>query len=119
VENSKRIAGLLGPSIIAITISEALNAHIWAANTAPVIYLNGTLLFIAGLSIIRTHNHWFRGWPVIITLVGWFILLLGLFRMFTPGLFLLGVQNTSTIMVSITPLVLCAIGIYLTCKAYS
>ena len=32
--NSKNIAGLIGPSLVAITISEMLNVHIWAANTA-------------------------------------------------------------------------------------
>lgn len=38
--------------MIAIATSEALNAHIWVANIAPAVYLNGTLLFIAGLAIV-------------------------------------------------------------------
>ena len=67
--NSKYIAGFIGPTLIALALSEALNLHIWAVNIAPVTYLNGTLLFIAGLSIIRAHNYWISGWPVIITLV--------------------------------------------------
>lgn len=117
--NSKHIAGLVGPTIIALTISEAINAHIWANNIAPVIYLNGSILFVAGLSIVRAHNHWIRGWPVIVTLVGWFVILLGLFRMFAPELFLRGVQNTSTSTVIVAPMILCVIGIFLTFKAYS
>ena len=32
--NSKIIAGLIGPSIVAITLSETVNIHIWAGNTA-------------------------------------------------------------------------------------
>ena len=33
--NSKNIAGLLGPSLIAITLSEMANIHIWAGNYKP------------------------------------------------------------------------------------
>jgi hypothetical protein len=84
MENSKHIAGLLGPSIIAVTISEALNAHIWVTNIAPAIHFNGAVLFIVGLTIVCAHNHWIRSWTVIVTLVGWFVMLLGLFRMFAP-----------------------------------
>ena len=61
--NSKQIAGLICPTLIAFTTSEAMNLHIWAPNIAPVTYLNGTLLFVAGLSIIRVHNYWTRSWP--------------------------------------------------------
>jgi hypothetical protein len=118
MENSKRIAGLLGPTIIAMTISEALNAHIWADNIAPAIHFNGSLLFVVGLSIVRAHNHWIRGWPVIVTLVGWFVIFLGLFRMFAPELYLQSVRNTSEIMAIASAMILCPIGIYLTFKAY-
>jgi hypothetical protein len=118
MENSRHIAGLLGPSIIAMTLSEALNAHIWVANIAPVIYFNGSVLFIAGLSIVHAHNRWIRSWPVIVTLVGWFVMLLGLFRMFAPELYLQGVQNASDMMTISSAIMLCPIGIYLTFKAY-
>jgi hypothetical protein len=118
MENSKRIAALLGPGIIAITLSEALNAHIWAANIAPVVHFNGAVLFVAGLSIVRAHNHWIRAWPVIVTLVGWFAMLVGLLRMFAPELYLQGVQNTSAAIVISQATGFCLIGIYLTVKAY-
>ena len=51
---------------------------------APLIYLNGLLLFVAGLWIVRVHNHWTCRWPVMVTLVGWVAILVGLFRMFAP-----------------------------------
>jgi hypothetical protein len=117
--DSKYIAGLVGPTIIAVTVSEAINANIWANNIAPVIYLNGSILFVAGLSIVRAHNLWIRSWPVLVTLVGWFVILLGLFRMFAPEFFLRGVQNTSTSVAFAGPMILSAIGVFLTFKAYS
>jgi hypothetical protein len=46
--NSKRIAGLVGPTLIALSVSEALNLRLLTAEIGPnlvhVIYLNGTLL---------------------------------------------------------------------------
>jgi hypothetical protein len=81
---SKRIAGLVGPTLIALSASEALNYRIWNDNLAPVTYLDGTLLFVGGLSIVRTHNRWTRVWPLITTLAGWSGLLMGLVRMFAP-----------------------------------
>lgn len=115
--NSKKLAGLIGPAIIAITISETINVHIWAANTAAGIHLNGTLLFVAGLSIIRSHNYWDRSWPLLVTLTGWFIILLGLFRMFAPEMQLEAAKKT-TMVTALTMLIL-AIGIFLTFKAYT
>jgi len=50
--SSRHLAGLIGPAVMALTASEALNFRIWATNIAPVTYLNGTLLFVAGLSVL-------------------------------------------------------------------
>ncbi len=115
--NSKSIAGLLGPSIVAVTASETVNIHIWAGNTAAGVYLNGAILFVVSLAIVRAHNLWVRGWPVLITLAGWFFMVLGLFRMFFPELQLEGAKHTST--VSVGTMLLLVVGIFLTFKAFS
>lgn len=114
--NSKHIAGLIGPSIVAITISEMANIHIWAGNTAAGVYLNGAILFVAGLAIVRAHNLWVRSWPVLITLTGWLIMLLGLFRMFFPEMQLEAAKHTSAVGVEI--MFVLGLGIFLTYKAY-
>ncbi len=86
--NSKRIAGLVGPTLIAVTITEWLNLDVFVEamgpSFAPHVYLNGTLLFVAGLAIVRAHPQWMLGWPVLITLIGWFALIGGLGRMVAP-----------------------------------
>jgi hypothetical protein len=69
------------------------------------------------LSVIRSHNYWIRSWPVVVTLVGWFIIFIGLFRMFAPGLFLKGVQSSGYAFIIPTMGVL-LVGIYLTYKAF-
>jgi hypothetical protein len=114
--NSKGIAGLIGPSLVAITISESVNFHIWAGNTAAGIHLNGALLFIGGLAAVRAHNLWVRGWPVLVTLTGWFCMLLGLFRMFFPELQLEAAKNATVALPEI--MVALAVGLFLTYKGY-
>ena len=71
----QNVAALVGPAIVALTSSEALNYHIWATNIPPVTYLNGTILFVGGVAILRAHDRWVLGWPVIVTLSGWFAVL--------------------------------------------
>ena len=82
--NSRQIAGLLGPALCAVLISEfpAVQPHLYDMQIPPVVYLSGTLFFVAGLAIVRAHNLWVRAWPVLITATGWFFLVLGLVRMF-------------------------------------
>jgi hypothetical protein len=74
---SRRIAGLVGPTLMTLSASQALNYRIWQDNLAPVTYLDGALLFVGGLSIVRAHNRWMWGWPLLTTLAGWSALLLG------------------------------------------
>ncbi len=85
--NSRQIAGLLGPALSAVLISELplVQPHLYDSQIPPVVYLSGTLFFVAGLAIVRAHNLWVRGWPVLITVTGWFFLVLGLTRMFAAG----------------------------------
>jgi hypothetical protein len=114
ITSSKQIAGLLGPTLVALTASESMNLHIWKTNLAPVTYLNGLFLFVAGLSIVRAHNRWTRTWPVTVTLVGWAVLLGGLFRMFAPEA-RQGGEDTPTYAVIAAGF---ACGVFLTIKAY-
>ncbi|PJZ70835.1 hypothetical protein CH373_06080 [Leptospira perolatii] len=115
--HSQKIAALVGPGILVTTITETVNSHIWAGNTAAGIHFNGTVLFVAGLALVRSHNLWVRGWPTLLTLTGWFILSLGLFRMIAPELQLKAAQTPSEwLLPSITPMIM--VGLYLTYKAY-
>lgn len=115
--SSRRIAGIVGPTLAAVTLSESklVNPHLYDDQIAPVVYLSGSLLFVAGLSILRAHNRWTFGWPVLVTLTGWLALLLGLLRMFATGLYR-GAQDTGALLA--VELVGAAIGIFLTFKAY-
>ena len=95
--NSKRIAALVGPTIVAMVASEfpLVQPHLYDAQIPPVVYLSGVLMFVGGLAIVRAHNKWARDWSVMVTLSGWFFLALGLFRMFAAGSYQRGSAATS------------------------
>jgi len=119
--SSKRIAGLLGPTIVVMVASEfpLVQPHLYDAQIPPVVYLSGVLLFVAGLAIVRAHNVWRRDWTVLVTLSGWFFLLVGLFRMFAAGLYQRSSANASSIFFMLLEGVLFVLGLIMTFKAYS
>ena len=117
---SRQIAGLAGPTIVAMIISEfpLVQPHLYDAQIPPVVYLSGVLMFVAGLAIVRAHNRWVWDWTVLVTLTGWFSGALGLFRMFAAGLYQRGAANTpSTVFMALEGMLLLC-GIVLTFKAY-
>ena len=119
--SSKRIAGLLGPTIVVMVASEfpLVQPRLYDAQIPPVVYLSGVLLFVAGLAIVRAHNVWRRDWTVLVTLSGWFFLLVGLFRMFAAGLYQRSSATASSIFFMILEGVLFVLGLIMTFKAYS
>ena len=121
LENSKRIAGLVGPTLVAMLVSEfpLVQPHLYDTQIPPVVYLSGTLMFIAGLAVVRAHNRWARDWTVLVTLSGWFFLLLGLFRMFAAGRYQRGSANTPVTVFMVLEGVLLVFALIMTFKAYS
>ncbi len=113
--NAKTIAGLAGPTLVAMGITEAINLRAMERNPASLglVYLNGTLLFVAGVAILRVHNRWSRRWPVIVTLTGWFIAVTGVARMIAPG----STTSGSNLVYALLA-VMIAVGSFLTLQGY-
>jgi hypothetical protein len=120
MENSKRIAGLVGPTVVAMLLAEfpLVQPHLYDAQIPPVVYLSGTLFFVAGLAIVRAHNQWARDWTVLVTLSGWLFLLLGLFRMFAAGLYQRGSAEIGTTVFMVLEGILFMAALVMTFKAY-
>jgi hypothetical protein len=118
MEKSKSIAGIVGPTLIVMVLSELKiwNPSLYETQIVPLVYLSGVLLFIAGISIVRSHNIWVAGWQMSVTIIGWLAILLGLIRMFFPHLY--KVQFKNNIVALITEVILILFGVYLTYKAY-
>lgn len=112
--DAKQLAGLIGPTMVALGVTEAMNMDAFDSQIAPVVYLNGAVLFVAGLAIVRAHNLWTWHWPVILTLTGWVILIGGLWRMAAPD----APQATDSAVTYGMLTAIGAIGGYLCVKAY-
>lgn len=95
---SKQIAGLVGPSLVAMLVAEfpLVQPHLYDSQIPSVVYLSGVLMFVAGLAIVRAHNVWARNWTILVTLTGWFFLSLGLVRMFAASQYRLAAAGTSS-----------------------
>ena len=57
--------------------------HEFLASPALIAFSAGVHL-ILGLLIVLSHNVWISEWPVVVTIIGWIILLQGLMRQFFP-----------------------------------
>ena len=111
---SRQLAGLIGPTLIVLGATEALNIHIFENQIAAVVYLNGTILFVAGLALVRAHHRWSWRWPTLITITGWVLLAGGLYRMIAPE----APQAPASAASYAAFAVIVAIGLFLSFKGY-
>lgn len=118
MEKSKSIAGIVGPTLIVMVFSELKlwNPALYDTQIVPLIYLNGTLLFVAGLAIVKHHNIWILGWQTLLTVIGYLSILLGLARMLFPEVQKAAFKNDNSILV--VEILLILVGIFLTYKSY-
>ena len=86
------IAKLIGPIIAVTGLIGLFNpkavqdmAEEFLASRA-MLYIGGFLALLGGLAIVNTHNVWTAGWPVIITIFGWLMVVGGIIRMAFPAL---------------------------------
>lgn len=47
-------------------------------------FILALMTLILGLVMVVSHNIWVMGWPVIITVFGWLVLIAGIIRLFFP-----------------------------------
>ena len=128
METSKTLAGLIGPALVAVAASILLNlssppALIFgqASGDAALIWMGGVIEFVAGLAIVRVHNRWSGGWPVVVTLFGWLFVLGGLVRTLFPmrlGSAASAIAQESWFWVG-EAVILLLVGGFLSLKAYS
>jgi hypothetical protein len=84
------LAKLLGPILVLAAVAVFVNRKAMDAlarevlNGHALLLVLGFLDFAAGLAIVLTHNVWVADWRVIITLLGWFLLVRGVVRSVIP-----------------------------------
>src|SRR4029077_3388457 len=84
------LARLLGPLLLIVGAGILINPKPFRTMAGEVIrsltlvYLFGLLDLAAGLAIVLVHNIWVVNWRVIITLLGWLMLIRGAVRVLAP-----------------------------------
>lgn len=86
------IARLVGPLFVVIGLGVLLNRTLYAAAVAEavqsttLIYLSGVACLLSGLAILNAYRAWTADWRVLVTLLGWVLLIPGVVRIVLPGL---------------------------------
>ncbi|WP_421724244.1 hypothetical protein [Bauldia sp.] len=111
---SQHIAAVLGPTLIAVTVSEAINLRIWDGVHPTVVYLNGLLLLVGGLVIVTIHNHWQFDSRLLVTVSGWLLVITGAYRMFFPS----SPQRAPGVATYAIITLVCALGVALSFMAF-
>lgn len=81
METSVLLAKLIGFTALAMGASMALRRKMLLSifhelsQSRALSYILGTLMFVMGLLIILNHNIWSPGFPFLITVLGYFVLL--------------------------------------------
>jgi uncharacterized membrane protein len=84
------IARLAGPLFVVIGAGILLNESVYAALIAEavrsptLIYFSGLLALLPGLAILNLHWRWTADWRVIITILGWLLVIGGVIRIVLP-----------------------------------
>ena len=80
------LARLLGPLLLLPGVGLLVNPRVFRTMATEVVgsitlvYLFGLIDFAAGLAIVLVHNVWTINWRVLITLIGWLLLIRGAAR---------------------------------------
>ena len=78
------------------------------------------LTLVLGLLMVASHNVWMMGWPVVVTLFGWLLIIGGLLRLFfSDAAHKMGKRFLKTPMkMKIVGIVFLVIGVYLLLHVY-
>ena len=125
MQASHFIARIVGPvfSVIGIGLFASREAYRDVTRDylehSVIIYLAGVMMLTAGLVILNTHPHWTRDWRSLVTLVGWILTVIGVFRIFAPNLVIfVGAVGNDTFL-NLAAAFLLGVGGVLTFKGYA
>jgi hypothetical protein len=95
MSTSKYIARLMGPVLAVIGIGMAMGLMMEGdtfssllkefIGSRPAIFITGILALTAGIAIVNAHNLWVPDWRVIVTILGWLLVLRGVMLLVFPA----------------------------------
>jgi hypothetical protein len=119
------MARLIGPLFVVLGIGMLLNSQLYAdmigqAIMVPVVIaLSGILSFSAGVAMLNGYRSWAFNWRIIITILGWLLVIAGIIRIALPIVAAaLALTVYSAMHVVIAGVIVLIIGIYLSFEGY-
>jgi hypothetical protein len=94
MNTSKYIARLMGPVLLVIGIGMVMGmlseGDAYSSllkeliGSRAIIYVTGALALLAGVAVVNAHNKWVPDWRVIVTVLGWLLVLRGAMNLVFP-----------------------------------
>lgn len=84
------LASVIGWYLVIFSLFLLLRRSIAKSAMGEIMAQPGLILILAvitvilGLLMVISHNVWVMGWPIILTLFSWLVLIVGLLRLFCP-----------------------------------
>lgn len=78
------VAAIIKTLAILLRRKECMDLIDGLLNNKGLLYTIGSLELIAGLFMVNTHNIWYGGFPVVITIIGWLMVIEGIFIALFP-----------------------------------
>jgi hypothetical protein len=119
------IARLVGPAFVAVGLGMLANGPFYTAlvlesvYSPMLIYFSGLLALVSGLAILNLHRSW-AGWPVVITIIAWLMVIGGTIRLVLPATtatLATGLYSKPVVLLTVAIVVL-AVGAYLCFEGY-
>jgi len=119
-------ARLAGPALAIIGLGVLLNRALYtdavaeAVKSTTLIFLSGVACLLAGLAILNAYRAWTADWRLLVTIVGWLLVIAGVVRIVVPS-FAAGMATTvyvGTVGLPIAGAVALVIGAVLTFMGY-
>ena len=79
------LVSVISTAAVLIRYKESLALEEEAVKSPAIIYLSGFAFLILGVLLIVSHSVWVFDWRLVITVLGWSILLKGAGRIFFPS----------------------------------
>jgi hypothetical protein len=94
MQNAMWLASIFGPLLMIIGVwmlfyhDNMVKVHASFKHTPGLCYLSGVIGMFLGLVIITQYNSWMASLSILVTLLGWFLLIRGIVALFVPHLFM-------------------------------
>jgi hypothetical protein len=115
----------IDPAFVAVGLGILANGPFYTAlileavHSPTLIYFSGLMALVPGLAILNVHRSW-SGWPVIITIIGWLMVIGGVIRLVLPATTatLASDLYSKPFVLLIVALVVLVVGAYLCFEGY-